>query len=308
MFQLVVLSAILASSLAAYNPYSIVNNVNNGRHIRILKQNQDIHPDGSYQWSYETENGIAAQELGKLRGKGQEASIEVQGSYSYTSPEGIPVAISYVADDTGYHPAGDLPTPPPIPIAIQRALAWNAAHPEEEQEEQRRPYNQRTYAQLRHNQYNPYNSYQRYNPVQPIAAPHYQTYQQPQHYQTYASKQHIPILRQDADINEDGSYSYSYETGNGIQAQEQATNVNQGLEKQAQGSYSYTSPEGELVQVSYVADGNGFRPTGSHIPTPPPIPAAIQRSLDWIASHPQQPEIRQYKTYNQAYNPYQQYA
>lgn len=84
--------------------------------------------------SYETENGIAAQELGKLRGSGDNAVLEVQGDFSYTSPEGQRIALTYVADDTGFHPAGDIPTPPPIPLAIQRALAWNAAHPEEEVE------------------------------------------------------------------------------------------------------------------------------------------------------------------------------
>jgi len=49
-----------------------------------------------------------------------------------------------------------------------------------------------------------------------------------------------------------------------------------------QGSYSYYSPEGELISVSYVADENGFQPTGEHLPTPPPIPEAIQKALDII--------------------------
>lgn len=60
----------------------------------------------------------------------------MQGSYHYTSPEGIPVSIVYVADENGFQPQGDvLPQAPPIPEAIQRALAWNAAHPEEEQDQ-----------------------------------------------------------------------------------------------------------------------------------------------------------------------------
>lgn len=58
------------------------------------------------------------------------------------------------------------------------------------------------------------------------------------------------------------------------------------MAKSAQGSYSFTSPEGELVQVTYVADENGFRPQGTHIPTPPPIPDAIQRAIDYILAHP----------------------
>lgn len=55
----------------------------------------------------------------------------------------------------------------------------------------------------------------------------------------------------------------------------------------AQGSFQYTSPEGVPVQIQYVADENGFQPVGSVIPTPPPIPEAIARSLEYIRTHPQ---------------------
>lgn len=51
----------------------------------------------------------------------------VQGSFSYKDDEGIPVSLTYTADETGYHPVGDhLPTPPPIPAIIQRALDYLA--------------------------------------------------------------------------------------------------------------------------------------------------------------------------------------
>lgn len=82
----------------------------------------------------------------------------------------------------------------------------------------------------------------------------------------------------------------SYETGNGIAAEEQGFLKNAGqpeLEAQvAQGQFQYTNPEGELIQVSYIADENGFQPQGSHIPTPPPIPPAIQKALDYLATLP----------------------
>ena len=55
----------------------------------------------------------------------------------------------------------------------------------------------------------------------------------------------------------------------------------------SQGSFSYTNPEGQLISVTYVADDvGGFQPQGAHLPTPPPIPEAIQRALEYLASRP----------------------
>ena len=39
------------------------------------------------------------------------------------------------------------------------------------------------------------------------------------------------------------------------------------------GSYSYTSPEGIPISVSYTADENGFRAEGDHLPKPVELPA-----------------------------------
>lgn len=64
------------------------------------------------------------------------------------------------------------------------------------------------------------------------------------------------------------SYSYEYETSNGIKANENGQLKQIGEEKgmTAQGGYSYTAPDGTLISVTYVADENGFQPTGDHIP------------------------------------------
>lgn len=44
----------------------------------------------------------------------------------------------------------------------------------------------------------------------------------------------IPILRQEQEVNFDGSYKYSYETGNGITAEEQGFLKNPGSQAEAQ--------------------------------------------------------------------------
>lgn len=102
----------------------------------------------------------------------------------------------------------------------------------------------------------------------------------------------IPIVTYKFDgPNPDGSYSYSYKTGNGIQVQEQGQLVKLPGGEDAlrvEGSYSYSDVNGDPVGLSYVADENGFQPKGGQLPTPPPIPAAILRSLEYIAAHPEE--------------------
>lgn len=89
----------------------------------------------------------------------------------------------------------------------------------------------------------------------------------------------MPILRLDNNPNAgDGSYSYTYETADGIAAQEEG--ALRGDAQNAHGSFSYTSPEGEQISVQYTADENGFQPQGSHLPTSPPIPDAILKSIE----------------------------
>ncbi|RZB39896.1 Chitin bind 4 domain containing protein [Asbolus verrucosus] len=132
MNSLVIFMAIVGCVVGQRGPY---RQPTPGQPIAILRQSQDVNFDGSYQWSYETENGIAAQEQGVLKNANSPDPIEeAQGSYQYTAPDGTPISVQYIANENGFQPQGaHLPVAPPIPPQIQRALEWIAAHPEPEQ-------------------------------------------------------------------------------------------------------------------------------------------------------------------------------
>lgn len=96
-------------------------------------------------------------------------------------------------------------------------------------------------------------------------APTYQQQPQLQHQPQYnQQKPPIPILKYDSKLNQDGSYQYSYETGNGIQAAEQGYVKNAGAKdgeiQVAEGYFQYTGDDGIPISLKYVADENGFQP------------------------------------------------
>lgn len=61
---------------------------------------------------------------------------------------------------------------------------------------------------------------------------------------------------------------------------------------EAQGDFKYTAPDGSPISLTYVANELGFQPVGAHLPTPPPIPDAILRSLEYNAAHPEEDQGR----------------
>ncbi|XP_030078546.1 larval cuticle protein 1-like [Drosophila hydei] len=114
MFKLVLICAVIGLAAAV--------GVSDESKAEVLNRKDDVRADG-FDASLETSNGIAASNSGDEKGN-------IHGSFSWVSPEGEKIVVSYVADENGYQPKSDsLPTPPPIPEAIQRALEWIAANP-----------------------------------------------------------------------------------------------------------------------------------------------------------------------------------
>ncbi|GBP51159.1 Cuticle protein 2 [Eumeta japonica] len=83
------------------------------------------------------------------------------------------------------------------------------------------------------------------------------------------------ILKYENIVTPEG-FAYSFDTENGIHADESGTAVD-GVK--AQGAFSYTGDDGKLYSIVYSADENGYQPVGDHLPTPPPIPEEILRVI-----------------------------
>lgn len=99
----------------------------------------------------------------------------------------------------------------------------------------------------------------------------------------------IPITKFESVNNGDGTYQFNYETGNGISAHESGAPRAQGPEGPAvtaEGGFSFRTPDGQQIQLTYTADENGFHPVGPHLPTPPPIPEEILRSIEFNRQNP----------------------
>lgn len=82
---------------------------------QILRFENLVDQNGNFEYAYETSNGIVEE----AEGKGGEYH---KGFFSYTSPEGTPVRVDYVADEGGFQPSGDvLPVPHP---AVAKAIEY----------------------------------------------------------------------------------------------------------------------------------------------------------------------------------------
>lgn len=111
----------------------------NPSQVGIVKQEYEVNPDGSYHYTYESEDGQGGEQKGSLKTIGNEAGISAEGSYHYTAPDGTPISVQYVADENGYQAKGDhIPVAPEVPLAIARALDYIKANPYVEEKHQKK--------------------------------------------------------------------------------------------------------------------------------------------------------------------------
>ncbi|XP_030387712.1 cuticular protein 47Eg-like [Scaptodrosophila lebanonensis] len=101
------------------------------------------------------------------------------------------------------------------------------------------------------------------------------------------------VIRNEAEVNVN-DFKYALELDNSVNIQQQGQLKPSEREPNEQwvveGQHSWTSPEGEPVSIQYIANENGYQVLSANppLPTPPPIPEAIQRALDYIRDHPSQ--------------------
>nr|XP_045608539.1 endocuticle structural glycoprotein SgAbd-5-like [Procambarus clarkii] len=77
----------------------------------IVKDDRTQDGYGEYSFQYASSDGTAREEYGT-----QHDGQTSKGGWRYTSPEGVPVDITFVADHGGYQPQGAvLPVAPALP-------------------------------------------------------------------------------------------------------------------------------------------------------------------------------------------------
>ncbi|XP_055696301.1 cuticle protein 19.8 isoform X8 [Lutzomyia longipalpis] len=127
---------------------------------------------------------------------------------------------------------------------------------------------------FKNNYYNHYNPFH-YRHPQVYTAPTFE-YHPTAKYAYKTAEAAAPILKMNTESHPDGSYNYEYETGNGIRAVE--SSLQNGLEHIVRGSYSYVAPDGKTYTVHYIADRNGYRAYGDHLPQQPDEVAPLEAS------------------------------
>ncbi|XP_058804165.1 uncharacterized protein LOC131671615 [Phymastichus coffea] len=99
---------------------------------KIVHQEIGINPDGSFRNIWSSNNGINVQETVVKRVDDTDVAVQ-QGMVSYIDNKGNPFQLEYVVNETGFHVTDPhIPTSPPMPKAIVRALQFILDQPSTE--------------------------------------------------------------------------------------------------------------------------------------------------------------------------------
>ncbi|XP_066943595.1 cuticle protein AMP1A-like [Macrobrachium rosenbergii] len=139
--KFVILAALAVVAMGApqydYEPPRSYGGSSSSEEIAILRDDRDRDDYGRYSLNVETANGIVLQGAGSP--DGPEGAVVASGSFSYTSPDGTPVRLQYVADENGFQPQSDLlPVAPEFPHPIPQFVLDQIAKAAEEDSRERR--------------------------------------------------------------------------------------------------------------------------------------------------------------------------
>nr|CAD7589212.1 unnamed protein product [Timema genevievae] len=271
MMNILVISCLVAVALAApplvkYGPNEV---------IPILAESSVVNEDGSFQNSYESGDGTKVQASGVLKSLGpkEEAGPEIQGAYTFITPDGQTLELRYIANENGFQPqASFLPVAPPIPDEIIESLKYNAAHPEEDN--------------LRNDiLYHSSPSVMMNIWLSPLP-----------HWSNMALTRSSPFWPNPVLSTKMAASKTATRVGDGTKVQASGVLKSLGPKEEAgpeiQGAYTFITPDGQVLELRYIANENGFQPQASFLPVAPPIPDEIIESLKYNAAHPEEDNLR----------------
>ncbi|XP_076038731.1 cuticle protein AM1159-like [Oratosquilla oratoria] len=88
----------------------------------------------------------------------------------------------------------------------------------------------------------------------------------------------VEWVRDERVQEEDGSFNIQFELNNG-HAETAIGTVGENGQVNMEGSYQFVDPNGNLIEVRYIANEFGFQPQSDFLPVAPPAPAHVAELL-----------------------------
>ncbi|XP_058122951.1 uncharacterized protein LOC131293940 [Anopheles ziemanni] len=206
-----------------------------------LVRYENVQTENGYRFSFETKDGQIREEVGTI--DVPTGVLKVSGRYSYRTPDGASYRVDFVADENGYRTIEQpnvavqmLPFPTPVGALNLITRLFGTIKFESTM-------NKKTISLL----------LVVFSLILSIDA-------RPTN-EVNNNYQHFEVIR-----DQYGGQSFSYKTDDG-QWRNETVKVDANTGKLIiSGWYRYVGTDGEIYQVKYVADENGFRPLGAHLP------------------------------------------